>query len=144
MQHTPSNWPRTLLFILSASLPSAVISGCASDSPSKNTQGPHAFPNSLDYYPEKAKRLGLTGRVGLEASCEKGHFKDVVILESAGPILDAGAMKLFADGHCTPGNPPETRTQIGVIFQLTGKSKVQPFEDHRPTIVVTAIGLPRG
>jgi Gram-negative bacterial TonB protein C-terminal len=117
----------------------AMISGCSSGSRTEPTHAPHGYPTSRDYYPEKARRLGLTGRVGLEASCPNGHYKDIVVIDSGGPLLDAGATRLLADANCTPGDPPETRSTLGVIFQLTNKPKVPPFEDNRQEVVITAI-----
>jgi TonB family protein len=104
------------------------------------------FPNTHDYYPPKARSKGITGRVGLEYSVDaRGRAQNIVIVESGGPLLDAGAKKLAADGNYTiPANwaaigGPARRLRMGMIFQLVGKPRVAPFEDNRPTVVVTGV-----
>jgi TonB family protein len=103
-------------------------------------------PPTLDYYPRKANRDGVTGRVGLEYSIdETGHARNIIILESGGPLLDDGAKKLLADVRfkvptdwsATGG--PTRRWHYGVIFRLVGKPDVACFEDNRETVVLTDI-----
>jgi TonB family protein len=108
--------------------------------------GPVVPPFTDDYYPRKAKRQGITGRVGLECSVdEKGRVRHIVVLESGGPLLDDAAKKLFADMRFNvPPNwsatgGPAQRLRYGVIFRLAGKPDVAPFEDNRQTVVITDI-----
>jgi TonB family protein len=107
--------------------------------------GPALWPSSRDYYPSKAKELGVTGRVGLECSIdERGYAQNIVILESAGPLLDDAAKSVFLDQHfrlppdwsATGG--PAKRFRYGVIFRLRGEPEVTPFEDNRYTVVITS------
>ena len=114
--------------------------------PKANAEVPGWDPhNAPDYYPEKAKRQGITGRVGLECSVdEKGRARNIVVLESGGPILDDGAKKMFAQlrfklppGWSASGGPAQ-RLRCGVIFLLVGKPDVARFEDDRKTVIVTA------
>jgi len=123
-------------------LVTTLFSGCAGSPSPRDTQNHHHLPNSLDYYPEKAKCLGLTGRVGLEASCVNGRFHNVVVIDSAGPILDGGAKALLSAARCKPGDPPESSSRFGVIFELTNKPRVPPFEDDRQIVTVTGIYPP--
>jgi TonB family protein len=104
-------------------------------------------PSSRDYYPPKAKELGLTGRVGLECSVdERGYARNIAILESAGPLLDNAAREVISDHRfrippdwsATGG--PGKRFRYGVIFRLIGKPNVAPFEDNRPVAVITSRG----
>lgn len=106
--------------------------------------GPMPWPNTRDYYPSKAKREGLSGRVGLECSVdEKGRAGNIVVLESGGPLFDDAAKRLFSDVHfrippdwsATGG--PAKRFLYGVIFQFVGKPSVAPFEDNRRTVIIT-------
>jgi TonB family protein len=125
--------------LLACVLSLAPVSGCAGGSAPQENHDHRRPPNTLDYYPEQARQQGLTGRVGIEASCdEKGRAHDIEIVESAGADLDAAAKRLISDGGCWPGkvSPPPTRGRLGVIFQLRDKPRVPPFEDDRPTIVV--------
>jgi TonB family protein len=104
------------------------------------------WPTSHDYYPPKAKQQGLTGRVGLGCSVnEKGYARDIVIVESGGPLFDEAAKKIFFDHHfvipsdwsATGG--PAKRFRYGVIFRLIGKPDVPPFGDNRRTVVITGV-----
>jgi outer membrane biosynthesis protein TonB len=140
MQHNASSPLLFSVLLLAALLPPVGISACATGSSSQDAHDPHRHA-TRDYYPSRARRLGLTGRVGLEVSCEEGRYKNVVVIESAGPILDAGAEALMSDAYCRPGNPPGARSQFGVIFQLTNKPEVAPFKDNRKVVVVTARGM---
>ncbi len=143
MQHEALNRTLISVFLLASVLPIALTSGCATSFAPKDTRGRHRLPNTLDYYPPQAKRLGLTGRVGLEFTCDgKGRAHNIVVIDSAGPLLDPAAKALVSEGRCTPGNPPETPGRMGVIFQLTDKPRVPRFEDNRPTVVVTSSGIP--
>jgi hypothetical protein len=70
------------------------------------------------------------------------------VLESAGRILDDHAKKLLSDCHfdvpsdwVTSGGPGK-RFRLGFIFELSNKPKVPPFEDNRPTVVITGSGIP--
>jgi hypothetical protein len=132
LRHTANS-----MLLLGCVLPAVLTSGCAGAPAPREMHDPHHLPNALDYYPDKAVCLGLTGRVGLEVSCVNGRFQNVVVVESAGSILDAGAKAVLSDAHCTPAKSPATRGPIGVIFQLTNKPRVPPFEDDRQTITVT-------
>jgi outer membrane biosynthesis protein TonB len=123
-------------------LVAAIFVSCASGPPPPSAHAPRQFPNSLDYYPHDAHCLGLTGRVGVEVSCPKGRFENVVIIESAGPTLDTGVKRMLSDAHCTPGTPPDASGQLGIIFQLTNRPKVPPFEDKRQVITITGIYPP--
>jgi TonB family protein len=97
----------------------------------------------MDYYPPSAKRQGLTGRVGLTYTCDSnGGAHNVTVVDSAGSLLDDAAIRLVFASHCTPGNLPNSVGRMGVIFNLTNKPQVPPFEDHRPTVIVTGSGLP--
>jgi TonB family protein len=108
--------------------------------------GPVWPPYTNDYYPRKAKRQGITGRVGLEYSVdEKGHARSIVVFESGGALLDDAAKKLLADmrfnipSDWSATGGPAQRLRIGVIFRLKGKPDVARFQDDRQTVVVTAI-----
>ena len=117
----------------------APMGGCAGGSPPQENHEHRRLPNTLDYYPEPARQQGITGRVGIDVSCdEKGRAHDIEVVESAGADLDAAAKKLISDGGCRPGkgSSQPTRGRLGVIFQLRDKPRVPPFEDNRPTIVV--------
>ena len=107
-------------------------------------RGPQLWPSTRDYYPAKAKELGVTGRVGLECSVDdRGYPRDIVILESAGPLLDDAAKTVIsdqpfrvpADWSATGG--PAKRFRYGVIFRIMGKPDVPLFEDKRQTAVIT-------
>jgi TonB family protein len=114
---------------------------------------PHADPHvkwgppTKDYYPEKARRKDITGRVGLEYSLDaQGRPKGIVLSEPSGSMLDHAAKKLLSDSRfkipddwSATGGPTQ-RYRIGVIFELIGEPRVAPFEDKRPTVVV--FGLP--
>jgi TonB family protein len=101
-------------------------------------------PADRDYYPAQAKRLGLTGRVGLEYSVDtRGHAQNIVVTESAGHLLDDNAKVYLSDARFTippdwsSTGGPEKRQRMGIIFNLTNKPKVPWFEDDRMTVVVT-------
>ena len=96
-------------------------------------------------YPSRARREGITGRVGLECSVDtRGYVHDIVVLESAGPILDDAAKTLFSDARLlVPPDwaaigGPAARFRYGVIFRMVGKPEVPPFEDKRQTVVITS------
>jgi TonB family protein len=133
----------TAFFTVTALAAAAFIGACTSaptPNPSSISDGRGA---SMDYYPPSAKRQGLTGRVGLECTCDSdGRAHNIVVVDSAGPLLDDGAMRLVSASHCTPGDPPNSVGRMGVIFNLTNKPPVPPFQDHRPTIIVTGSALP--
>jgi TonB family protein len=134
------------------------VSGCAVQTPSAGSvqrpvaasddpRGPSLWPSSRDYYPLNARRLGITGRVGLECSVdERGYARGIVILESAGPVLDEAAREVLSDQHfrvppdwsATAG--PAKRFRYGVIFRLTGKPDVPRFEDNRHIVIITSYG----
>jgi TonB family protein len=113
--------------------------------------GPPPFKLEMahSYYPAAAKQRGLTGRVGLTCTIDaKGHAGNIVVVESAGKILDESARQLLADERfelpadwVKSGGPARTYA-FGVIFQLSDKPKVAAFDDDRPTIIVTAQALP--
>jgi TonB family protein len=106
---------------------------------------PAAAAPSADPYPAQAKRRGLTGRVGLEYSLGEGGLPyNITVVESAGQVLDGGAVRLLSGQHLKvpPGWTPEQRLKMGVIFQLTNKPKVPPFEDNRQTLFVTGSSVP--
>lgn len=129
--------------------------GCANQAPrptpaqrpmaaSDEHRGPTLWPSSRDYYPSKAKRLGITGRVGIECSVDElGHARNIVILESADPLLNDAARDVISDQHfrmpsdwSTTGGPAK-RFRYGVIFRLPGKPDIAPFEDNRQVVVIT-------
>jgi TonB family protein len=121
----------------------ALTCGCAGGPASREAHNTHHLPNTRDYYPDKAKCLGLTGRVGLEFTCDKkGRAHNITVVESAGPLLDRAATELVSEGRFTPGNPVDTPGRVGVIFQLTNKPRVPPFEDNRQTVTVTGLYPP--
>jgi TonB family protein len=116
----------------------------AADTP---TEGPVGkLPGGRDYYPWRARRQGVTGRVGLEYSVDEGgHARNIVVLESGGALLDDGARKLLADlrfdippDWVATGGPAQ-RYRFGVIFELTGKPRVLRFEDKRRTVTITSV-----
>ena len=105
---------------------------------------PELTPPVGDYYPAQAKRLGLTGRVGLEYSVDtRGHAQNIVVTESAGHLLDDHAKTYLSAVHFTippdwsATGGPEKRQRLGIIFDLTNKPKVPRFEDDRVTVVIT-------
>lgn len=108
-------------------------------------RGPSLVPSGRDYYPQLARELGLTGRVGVECSVDgRGEAQDLVIVESGGLVLDDAARKVFSDQRflippdwSTRGGPAN-RYRYGVIFQLRGKPAVAPFEDKRLTVVIVS------
>ena len=140
---------RTFCAVLIAALPVTLFcSGCALQTVTSASEGaawgPSLLPSSRDYYPSVAKEQGLTGRVGLECSIDGlGHARNIVVLESAGLVLDDAAVRVFSDGSflippdwSTRGGPAK-RFSYGVIFRLTGRPDVAPFEDHRLTVFIT-------
>jgi TonB family protein len=110
---------------------------------------PFKLERAHSYYPADAKRRGLAGRVGLSCTVDaQGRARNIVVVESAGKILDAAARQLLADERfelpadwVRSGGPQRTYA-FGVIFELSDKPKVPAFDDDRPTIVVTARALP--
>jgi hypothetical protein len=57
---------------------------------------PELTPPVGDYYPAQAKRLGLTGRVGLEYSVDaRGHAQNIVVTESYAGLLVAAPLILL-------------------------------------------------
>ena len=124
--------------------PSRPTSGGPSRDPSDAAWGPQLRPSNRDYYPPKAKELSLTGRVGLECSVdEQGYPHDIVILESAGPLLDDAAKSVItdqrfrvpADWSATGG--PAKRFRYGVIFRIAGKPDAPLFDDKRQIAIIT-------
>jgi TonB family protein len=114
----------------------------------KSLPGRAIYPHD-DFYPAQARRLGITGRVCLAYSVDtKGHAQHVEVLVSGGALLDDPAKKLLAnvrfqvpsDWVATGG--PAKRYRQGVVFNLTNKPEVPPFEDSIPTAVVTVTGIP--
>jgi TonB family protein len=110
---------------------------------------PFRLQGAHSYYPAAAKQQGLTGRVGLTCAIDAGgHARNIVVVESAGKILDESARHLIADERfelpadwVASGGPARTYT-FGVMFELSDKPEVRAFDDDRPTIVVTARTLP--
>jgi|SRR5580692_11290121 TonB family protein len=105
---------------------------------------PYVIPTNRDYYPPQAKRQGITGRVGLECNVDaRGRARDVVILESGGPLLDEGAKQLLYDGqfHIPDGwsasDGPTKRFRYGIIFRMNGKPEPAIYNDNRGLVVVT-------
>ena len=140
---------RTFCAVLIAALPVTLLcSGCALRTVTSASEsaawGPSLLLSSRDYYPSVAKEQGVTGRVGLECSIDSlGHARNIVILESGGLVLDDAAVRVFSDGSflippdwSTKGGPAK-RFSYGVIFRLTGRPDVAPFEDHRLTVFIT-------
>ncbi len=135
-----------------AALP-ALVAASGLAVPPALAEGPDALggppPFSLEvahsYYPAAAKQRGLTGRVGLTLSIDAhGRASNIVVVESAGKILDDSARHLLADerfevpADWVANGGPERTYAFGVIFELSDKPKVPAFGDDRPTIVVTA------
>jgi TonB family protein len=113
---------------------------------SDDPNGPSLCPTNRDYYPSTALRLGISGRVGLECSVdERGAAQNIVILESAGPLLDNAArifisdqaFRVPTDWSATGG--PAKRFRYGVIFQIIGKSHAAPFDDKRKYAIIAHI-----
>jgi TonB family protein len=139
----------TLLFAL-IGVASLAGRGAVADGPDV-LGGPPPFKleRAHSYYPAAAKERGLTGRVGLTCSIDaQGHARNIVVVESAGRILDEPARQLLADERfelpadwLRNGGPDRTYA-FGVIFELPDKPKVPAFDDDRPTIVITARALP--
>jgi len=110
---------------------------------------PFKIPNTMPFYPAEAKRLGLTGRVGLECSIDmNGHAQNITISDATNSLLDKHAAALLSSGHfdlpddwVTTGGP-ERRYRIGVIFELTNKPSVPKFGDGRTTVTVRGSGIP--
>lgn len=91
-----SNVSSALLLVSALSL---ALSGCVGGAPPPNADvpAPRAEPPTevRDYYPDKARQLGLTGRVALEYSCdERGRPQNIIVVESAGSLLDDAAKYL--------------------------------------------------
>ncbi len=110
---------------------------------------PLSIPNKMEFYPAKAKVLGLTGRVGLECSIDmNGHAQNITVVERSTSLLDDQAVQLLSIGHfdlpddwaITGG--PETRYRIGFTFELSNKPPVPQFQDGRTTIKVRGSGMP--
>jgi TonB family protein len=132
---------KSLLLLLAASS-SVLAFGCTTGPEGRDATSPMGRTAAEDPYPEAAKRKGISGRVGLEFTCDaSGRAHDVAVVESGGPLLDTGAMKLASTNRCAPGEPSTSRGRLGVIFQLMGSPKVPAFEDNRPTVVVTGYPL---
>jgi TonB family protein len=102
-----------------------------------------SIPNTVEFYPAKARQLGLTGRVGLECFIDmNGHAQNIAVVESSGSILDQQAIELLSIGHfdipedwaVTGG--PEKRYLIGMTFELSNKPPVLQFQDGRTVIRV--------
>jgi TonB family protein len=98
-----------------------------------------------DYYPNEARRHGLTGRVGLEYSCDdKGHAFNIAVIESSGSDFDAAAKQFLSDAHFKVASDraasggPAKRLRYGVIFELVGKPHVPHFDDDRHFVVITS------
>ena|ERR1700683_949402 len=116
----------------------------AADTPAEGPVG--KLPGGHDYYPWRARRQGVTGRVGLEYSVDEGgHARGIVVSESGGALLDDGAKKVLADlrfdippDWMLTGGPAQ-RYRFGVIFELAGKPRVLRFEDKRRTVTITAV-----
>jgi TonB family protein len=110
---------------------------------------PLSIPNTMPFYPAEAKRLGLTGRVGLECSIDmNGHPQNITVVEPSGSLLDKQAVQLLSIGHfdlpedwlVTGG--PEKRYRIGMTFELSNKPPVPKFQDGRTTVNVKGSGIP--
>jgi TonB family protein len=87
------------------------------------TAAPSFKAGKGDFYPPPAKRMGLTGRVCLEYSVDaKGHAQHVLVVESAGKVLDDNAMALLYAGHFEltsewlESGGPAKRYRVGVIM----------------------------
>lgn len=152
-QHTIST-AATLALALSL-----LCSSCAVQTPTASTAapsvgpvesgwGPTALPNSRDYYPERAHRKGITGRVGVVLSVdETGRARHIVVVEPGGPEFDSAAKDLFSSLHfnvppdwLSTGGPTKL-FRWGVIFQFPDAHPA-PFEDHRQMVWVTTSRLP--
>jgi len=105
---------------------------------------PMKFVGFSDFYPEQARRLGITGRVCLAYSVDvHGLARNVVVLESGKSILNRKAKELLhaerfdipSDWLATDG--PARRYRLGFIFQLSDKPKVPPFDADIVTVLIT-------
>jgi TonB family protein len=138
---------RVLLLALAALL--ACPLGLADGPDELGGPPPFKLERPGSYYPAAAKQRGLTGRVGLTCGIDaQGHATNILIVESAGQLLDEAARRLLGDERfavprdwATHAGPAKTYA-FGVIFELSDKPKVPAFEDDRPTIVVSAHALP--
>jgi len=139
-----------LLFLLMAVALFQVEDSIAQDTASNVVVAPPLkIPNTMPYYPAEAKRLGLTGRVGLECTIYmNGRAQNITISDATNSLLDKHAAALLSSGHfdlpddwATTGGP-ERRYRIGIIFELTNKPPVPKFEDGRPTFTVRGSGIP--
>jgi TonB family protein len=103
----------------------------------------------MPFYPAEARRLGLTGRVGLECSIDmNGHPQNITVVDPSGSLLDKHAVQLLSIGHFTLPEDwlmtggPETRYRIGITFELSNKAPVPQFLDGHRTINVKSTGIP--
>src|SRR5579862_1948017 len=86
----------SLALVLASAVPAQENSASAYEPKSL----PGKLVSNFGFYPDKAKRLGITGRICLAYSVDsKGTAQKIVILESAGPDLDDRAKKMLADYH---------------------------------------------
>lgn len=153
--HAQPRWRACFLTVRGA-LP-ALIAAWAFAGPPAVADAPEALggppPFSLEvahsYYPAAAKQRGLTGRVGLTCRIDAhGRAHSIVVVESAGKILDESARHLLAEerfevpADWVANAGPQRTYAFGVIFELADKPKVPAFADDRPTIVVTARSPP--
>ena len=110
---------------------------------------PFRLEATHSYYPAEAKQRGLAGRVGLTCTIDaQGRARNIVVVESAGKLLDDAARQLLGDERfdlppdwSKSGGPAKTYA-FGVIFQFSDRPKPAAFEDDRPTIVVEARAAP--
>ena len=146
MKHLRFRWSLSLL--LSPFLLYILAGHADGDTAPPAEKRPPFKAANIDYYPAQAKRLGLTGRVGLQFSIDaQGRAQNIVILDFAGRVLDDHAKTILSKGHfdvpsdwgSTGG--PNRRYTWGVIYELTNKPKVLPFPDDRPVMVITGSGV---
>jgi periplasmic protein TonB len=75
------------------------------------------------YYPERAKELGISGRVVLQAVIGRdGGIHDLHVLSSPSPLLAVSALWAVSQWQYKPyfllGEPVEVETTANVIFSL--------------------------
>lgn len=97
------------------------------EAPSFNGGDTNEFSRWVNFmlnYPEAAKENGIQGRVILSFTVNaKGMVKNVTVLKSASPLLDAEAVRVVSSSpKWTPGRidgkPVKVTYSFPVIFQL--------------------------
>ncbi|MGB9330121.1 MAG: TonB family protein [Steroidobacteraceae bacterium] len=146
MKHRRS---RPTLFLLFSLFFLYMLAVRADGEPPPTAEKPPTFKaGSAPFFPAPAKRLGLTGRVGLHFSIDaKGQAQNVVVVDSAGQVLDDHARMFISKGHFDvpsdweASGGPDRHFTLGIIYKLTNKPDVPPFPDDRTTMVLTGSGI---